>query len=287
MKKDLTDITFIIPARIDSGDRLRNCFLTLKYLISKFNTNIFLFENSNKPIINDLIDRFFKNDSNIFYKFQYSESSIFHRTKILNDMLRLVQTEIVCNYDIDIILPESSYLLASKLLKDKLYDVIYPFHHGPKGETKVLLLNSKNNYHLGDNSYLSNFELLENIELYKSNFNFDISSINKFYNNHVLGSGYADFGMCQFFNTKVYRDGFGENEEFVSYGPEDKERYYRFEKFGYKIGRIKDTAYHLEHFRGSNSCHLHPKFTENEELYSNILSLDNINLKKYYEFINK
>ena len=35
--------------------------------------------------------------------------------------------------------------------------------------------------------------------------------------------------------TEIYKKAYGENENFISYGPEDQERAYRFKKLGYKV----------------------------------------------------
>ena len=44
MKTDLTDVTFIIPVKIDSDDRRRNLKITLSYLQRNFDTNIIVCE---------------------------------------------------------------------------------------------------------------------------------------------------------------------------------------------------------------------------------------------------
>ena len=36
-------------------------------------------------------------------------------------------------------------------------------------------------------------------------------------------------------------------------GTEDEEKYYRFPKLGYNLGRVIDWVYHLEHSRGDDS----------------------------------
>ena len=68
----------------------------------------------------------------------------------------------------------------------------------------------------------------------------------------------SDFGWAQFFKRSVYIEGGMENENFRAYAPEDKERYFRFTTLGYKVGRIDDVVYHLEHARGENSWFTNP-----------------------------
>ena len=43
------------------------------------------------------------------------------------------------------------------------------------------------------------------------------------------------------------------NEEFISWGAEDCEFYYRLNCFGFKVGRVIDDIYHFEH--GEHSIH--------------------------------
>ena len=42
MKTDLKNTTFIIPLRIDTGDRLRNVILSTAYLLHNFDTTVCL-----------------------------------------------------------------------------------------------------------------------------------------------------------------------------------------------------------------------------------------------------
>ena len=44
MKIDLKNTTFIIPLRIDTGDRLRNVILSTAYLLNHFDTNVMIKE---------------------------------------------------------------------------------------------------------------------------------------------------------------------------------------------------------------------------------------------------
>jgi hypothetical protein len=73
-----------------------------------------------------------------------------------------------------------------------------------------------------------------------------------------------------------------ENENFISWSPEDKERFFRFNKLGYKVGRICDYVYHLEHSRGHNSSFNNPYLQKNFELWSYLEKLDKRKLKNYY-----
>ena len=57
------------------------------------------------------------------------------------------------------------------------------------------------------------------------------------------------YGMMVMFNRQKFLDFGGENEQFIDYGWEDLERYYRALNAGYKVERVKGVCYHLMHPR--------------------------------------
>jgi hypothetical protein len=272
-KIDLKNITFIIPIRIDSSDRLRNIFLTVSYLINNFDTNIIIKESDKQSLYTKyLSDKLVS--KNIKYIYEKNTYDHFHRTRLLNDMILESNTEIVCNYDADIILPLNSYVI-SKILLESGYDIVYPFKHGIESEKKVLFAENIN--------YLKDTDKLIDHEFIKNNLDINILENNYFFNHNAFGQGFADFGMCQFFKRNVYIEGFLENEDFVSYAPEDKERYYRFKELGYKICRVDNSAFHLEHARNHNSSSSNPYMQHNNNLWSFLGSLKKEEIIKYYK----
>ena len=269
MKIDLSQATFIIPIRIESPDRLRNVITTTAFLVENFDTNIIIkevdseavFQRDALPILEDIVEGgIFKNFHHIFEK---SDEPLFHRQKVLNEMIMEADTEIVVNYDCDAILPIKSYELAYRSIMDGVYDVVYPYGSG----------NFQKQVKATD-EVVSNF--LENSD-YK--FLDEVSNIHT-----------SDFGWAQFFKRQVYIDGGMENENFKAYAPEDKERYYRFTALGYKIGRINDYVYHLEHERGANSWFSNPHMHSNMQLWNTLGNMGKKELLKYYseqEYLKK
>ena len=100
---------------------------------------------------------------------------------------------------------------------------------------------------------------------------------------HQQGEGWAEYGMVQFFNRKVYMDGFLENEGFIAYAPEDVERHHRWGVLGYNIGRVDNYAYHLEHERTQNSWFHNPHMQRNNELWEQLKVLNKEQLIEYYK----
>ena len=96
-------------------------------------------------------------------------------------------------------------------------------------------------------------------------------------------------GGAIFWNKKVFVEGGMENENFVAYSPEDKERFYRFTTLGYNVGRIDNYVYHLEHARGHNSWINNPHMNNNN-LWDKIQKMNQNELKQYYsnqEYLKK
>ena len=73
-----------------------------------------------------------------------------------------------------------------------------------------------------------------------------------------------------------------ENENFVAYAPEDKERFYRFSTLGYNIGRVENFVYHLEHKRGQNSWFNNPHMNMNNSEWDKIQGMNKKQLIEYY-----
>ena len=285
MKIDLKNTTFIIPLRVDTGDRLRNVVLSTAFLLNKFDTNVIIkevdserrFEAYCLPIIKRIADT--TNLRHIFEVETRTDDS-FHRTKILNDMVMESTTDVVVNYDTDIILPLTSYTSAVAML-EKDYDVVYPYRFGKQGERKVKL-----NFTVRTQDDMNNFENYPESKKFIASSNsdsFDIPFDNYFYYPHQQGEGWAEYGMVQFFNRKVYMDGFLENEGFIAYAPEDVERHHRWKTLGYRIGRVDNYAYHLEHERTQNSWFHNPHMQRNNELWEKLKVLDKEQLTEYYK----
>lgn len=259
MKIDLSQATFIIPIRIESDDRLRNVITSVCFLLSNFDTNIIIHEVDSSSVFLERafsqIQEFCGDTSKLQHTFEQSDSPSFHRQKVLNDMLMQTTTKVVVNYDCDVILPILTYQDAyDKILNDEA-DLVYPYGDG-QYQIQVF----------ADDDIVTQFLV--------NDFNFEfLLKKSKKYD--------AKYGFCQFFNRNVYIEGGMENENFVAYAPEDVERYFRFKTLGYKVNRIYDIIYHLEHVRTHNSWFNNPHMQSNNAEWKNIQSMDADTLKKY------
>ena len=259
MRIDLKEATFIIPIRIESQDRLRNVITTTAFLLENFDTNIIIkevdsesiFQRDALPILNDILEV----DVNVNHIFEKSDEHLFHRQRVLNEMIYESDTEIVVNYDCDVLLPLDSYHEAYQSILHHTHDVIYPYGQGMY-QKQVFATDEIVSQFLQTGDF-------ENLEKHSKL--------------HT-----SDFGWAQFFNRKVYIDGGMENENFKAYAPEDKERFYRFTTLGYNVGRVNDYVYHLEHSRGENSWFNNPYMQYNNKLWEEIQEMNQDQLKNYY-----
>lgn len=254
-KIPLTDVTFIIPVRLESNDRFDNFETVYNYIQKNFNTNIIIYECDKTRKLNDNhIDT-----DNTTYIYDQSYDETFHRTKYLNRMLSLVTTPVTVNYDIDVILPLHSYTTARNDIVENKFDLVFPYTLG-KYQRKVSANGRIKIYHNHLPETISEDDYTES---------------------------FAEFGHCQFFNTETYKRYGWENENFISYGPEDRERYERFKKFDCKILYLeKSYVYHLEHSRGKNSNKENPYFAENEKLRETLFKMNKEELTNYYNNVD-
>jgi len=266
MKNNLKDTTFIIPIRIESEDRLRNVITVCCFLLENFDTKVIIKEVDRKsvfqkdalPQITEYVESGIENLTHVF---EETDDSVFYRMRYLNEMLSMCDTEVVSNYDCDVMMPIETYLKAQHSIMNEDFDLVYPYGMGP-WQKKI---------YADDNmvsKFLSNdcdFSILEE--------NFELDN--------------AESGHVQFFKRSSYIEGGMENENFRGSSPEDKERIHRFVTLGYNVGRIENYIYHLEHSRGDNSWpvsyHGNPHMRDNMALWDYLRTLDKDSLRGYYD----
>jgi hypothetical protein len=268
----LRDATFLIPLRIETDDRMRNIITSLIYLLRNFDTTVIVkeydsvstFEQSVLPQLEQALTE--DQLKNLIHVFEKTDEYIFHRTRLINDMVMMAETPIVVNYDSDIILPKHVYVQAVDLILNGYKNpdfsasepepvrVVYPYGYG-EYQRQVFF----------DDEQASNFV--------NSNFNFLAFTNTRSWD--------AKFGFCQFFDKEEYIRLGLENENFVSYGYEDDERYNRFNQLSHVV-RIDDAVYHLEHKRTSNSWFNNPHIEENRSLYEMLARMSAESILRYY-----
>lgn len=253
------DLTYILPTRIESEDRLKNIITSVTYLLKNFpEAKIIVKEVSERATFKFRVIPEIKkyvNTDNLQYIFEESTETLFHKTRILNDLILMSDTKVVCSHDVDIIYPVNSHQTAYNLIKDDKFDVIYPYGCG--------VYQYQVDYPMEVfNSFLSS--------------GFDMNVIQ-----NRCRTESSTIGWTQFYNRAKVIEGGMWNENFLSWGAEDCEFYFRFNSLGYRVGRVNNSIWHFEHGRTHNSHYHNPKFMDNHNLWQWIRNQNKETLIQY------
>jgi len=255
-------LSFLMPCRIESPDRLRNVISSVGYLAKNFPDCKIIIQEVDKQsvfrekVIPHLTNLFGKYPENIVHRFEESKEAFFHKTRILNDLLFAADTDVVFNYDVDVVYPISSYTTAYSMITEGGYDAVYTFG-------------------CGIYQWAVQYNEVVFHNFLKSGFDTSVLDSNSRLSPSVMGWG-------QMIKRQVQIDAGLWNENFISWGAEDCEFHYRIPALGYKVGRINDFVYHLDHSRTFNSHYNNPKFMDNHNLWQAIRTWDKETLVKYY-----
>jgi len=255
----MMNLTFLIPTKIETEDRLRNIISSVSYLLRHIPAKVIVKEVSNRSIFKFRAlpeIRKYASTENLTYIFEETQEPLFCKSRVLNDLIVAANTKVVANYDADCILPLSSYYQAYTEINDGHADVVYPYGCG--------IYQWRAEY---------NMQIYE--EFVKT---LDTSTLDK---RKQLSN--STIGWCQFVNRQKYIDSYMMNENFISWGCEDDEFYFRMSTLGNRIARIDNYVYHLEHSRTHNSWFSNPNFNNNWQLWNMIKTFDKEQLMKYYE----
>lgn len=245
-KLDLKDVTFTIPVSFDSKDRKQNLDLSVCLLQMDFDTNIIMGEHGGDSF------KYFEK----WCKYVKFEEEFFHRTKFLNEMCKMSDTPIVVNFDCDVMMPPLQIWLAVERIRSGESDMVYPydgrFARVPR------------------NPWFKTMEKRLDVGFFGGE---------KF-----KGTGHNDLmsvGGCVLVDKKKFIEAGMENEGFVSWSPEDVERFHRWNLLGYKVDRINGVLYHMDHWVGPNSSDNHGHAQQGRLEWQKVKSLNKQQLQKY------
>ena len=259
----MNNLTFLMPCRIESEDRLKNVITSISYITHHFpQSPIIIKENDNQSVFQDkalpVIERIFGDiPTNLYHIFEQSNNQFFYKTRILNDLLLSSRTEVVYNYDVDVVYPVSSYTTAYNMITQGGFDAVYP-------------------YGCGVYQWAVDYPIPLFDAFIQSKFDLNVLQPNCKLQPSVMGWG-------QMIKRQVYIDSYMWNENFISWGAEDCEYYYRLQALGYRVGRVNDVVYHFDHARTFNSHYHNPKFMDNHNLWQTMRKLDKDAIIRYYE----
>jgi predicted glycosyltransferase involved in capsule biosynthesis len=228
-KTDLTDVTFMIPVRMDAVVRLENLLMAIESLLCCFDCKIYVLEASsfNNGFIEKLIDK------DVKYTFVEDKDPVFYRTRYLNIMARTVDTDILAIWDADVIIPAGQIVEAVNKIRAMETDFCFPY----------------------DGRFLDTSRIIREYFFQKRNIDILTDNASKM----KLIYGDKSPGGAVLGRTKDYRKAGMENENFYGWGPEDYERVARWKGLGYRIDRVQGQLFHLTHSRGINSTYRSPE----------------------------
>ena len=218
---DITsELTIVIPVRMDSKEREENLRAILPYLISYTYATILVME------VDEEQKFFLKNtDKRIKYYFQKDTDVIFHYTRYRNELLIRSETNIVAIWDADVFLTVSQLKAGIEWVKKGVTMCIpydgRAFYLSPEDS-----INARKNLY----RYINNCEEESLIPLL----------------------GRSSVGGVFIINKQRYLQAGGENENIYGWGPEDAERVKRMEILEEPVERVSGPLFHLYHPRGIN-----------------------------------
>lgn len=183
-----------------------------------------------------------------FAKYTFVTYQQFHRTKMINLGVKHSKCDHIVNWDADMVLNPVQLWYSVKLLRAGI-DIIYPYDGNFKTVPR------KEHINLATNLYYL---------------------VGKIYSGPI-----ESWGGAIFCNRSRFIEAGMENERFISWGPEDAERFVRFQKMGLSIERLKGSIYHLEHYRGVDSGRMNRHLAANRKEWHMIRLMPNEDLKKY------
>lgn len=175
---------------------------------------------------------------------------VFHRTKMINDMAKRATTPIIINWDCDNICAPAQIAEAVNKIREGI-DISYPFD-GTVQRTPRFCFGDVSN-------------------------TLDVAIISEKY----CAKKHSSVGHAVVMNKKSFIRAGMENENFVSWGPEDSERFNRYHILGLSVIRIPGAMYHMDHFVGENSSAKNQFFKANEKEFLNVATRNKTQLEQY------
>ena len=257
----MKDLTYILPVRIESEDRLKNVITSVSFLLKQIpEAKVLVKEVDTRsnfkfralPKIKEIVG----DVSNLKHIFEESSDPFFHKTRILNDLILAADTKILCSHDVDVVYPRHSHEASYKSIEDGECDVVYPYGCG-----------------------IYQYQVDYPIKLFEK-------FVEKDHDIFVLEDNCrmesSTIGWTQFYSKDAVVKGGMWNENFISWGAEDCEFYFRFNILGFKVGRLNNALWHFEHERTQNSHYHNPKFRENHELWQRLRNSTRDQVISYY-----
>jgi hypothetical protein len=247
-KINLKDVTFTIPVSYDSSHRKENFDMCIKYL-QDFDTNIIVGEHGPHSR--------FEYARELGCQYMKFDMPAFHRTKMLNDMALAAKTSIVANWDADVIVPPMQLIEAVHRIKTGQAQMVYP--------------------------YDGQFARVPRQQWYKEVMKMGDAGVFAGQKFPGMGNDPKSVGGAILWDLEAFVESGMENENMISYAPEDAERYYRAEVLGVKRERVNGVLYHMDHMITANSSIQHEHYKGNMVEYHRVKGLSKVDLRAYVD----
>ena len=229
------NVAFLIPILVECPERERNLLDQLHYLLS-LKATVYLFEcdliSKVPTIVGDLINKI---------HYQFIQSEIFHRTRLLNQMaLAAREYPVIVLHDIDVFIDKCQYDSANTQILNGSLDFCYPY------------------------------TIWRWVTQY--------SEQPMEWGGEELSTSLGGSILCR---RSTFIDAGMENENCISWGCEDIERFSRWTTLGYKIGRIDGYLYHAEHPRNKDSGVENPYYAHNKLESEKVSDMGRPELEQY------
>lgn len=218
---DMSDVTIVMPIRVDSDDRIANLKTIIRLYSTLENIHFIIWEADNFQRIH------IEKSERINYSFCRDNNPVFHHTYYRNEMIKQAKTSIVIVWDVDILVPEEQLYKAVNDIKNRHAILSYPYD----GVCYSLSPDISDNFR----DRLDWSALLSEKEKFPTMF------------------GQLTVGGIFVVDRKRFMRAGMENENFVGWGPEDIERLKRLAILNLPVSRITGSIYHLYHPRKLNS----------------------------------
>jgi predicted glycosyltransferase involved in capsule biosynthesis len=261
-KIDLTDVSIVIPVKIDTNDRKHNLRIVLNYFKTFFiNYELIVVEHDKIPKVKEMVESY--GGKHI----SRTASGSFHKTYNFNLGISLAKGYYIAAYDCDSIFNPLAIQYAFNRLKSGDTDFIFPYNRYMVEINKELFNN------------IDSFgvDLINSFPVSKTGVINDNNMFKILYGSH----DYECTGGALFFNRGKFFINGGYNPNIISYGCEDNEIELRVKKLGNRIERLSNfNCYHLEHSRSVDS-HYNNFFSSNQKEFTKIKEMTETELKEY------
>jgi GT2 family glycosyltransferase len=253
---DAARVSFLIPVRIDTEDRVWNLAVTTRYLRKSFpQSEIIVVEQDALP----QVDTAHLEEIGVSYYFQRNDGN-FRKAEAVNFGAKKSRGDYFCMYDADVLIKVEAVTATLLTMEQQGWKIALPFN-GIFADVKGGLR--------ADMAHLDQLGPLGEIIRLA-----DATSIQEATTRYLGGGIFL-----------VHRETFlllgGLNRKMISYGWEDTELFVRFEKLGFhKYMQPRYSLVHLEHRRGKDSAP-NEFFMVNKSEFDKIKGLDSDALQHY------